>query len=60
MELEQLTFQSLTGFLSSIAGMAVYMYMFCPNRRCCHTSEVRELLECKEKVKCLEFEKGSR
>lgn len=52
--------QATVSFVSSLAGMALYMKMFCPNGRCCHTSEVRALLECKKKVKSLESEKETR
>ena len=57
---ESLGLQAFVSFTSSLVGMAVYMYMFCPNHRCCHTTEVRALLECKKKVKSLESDNENR
>jgi len=55
-----LGFQASISFFSSMAGMAVYMWFYCPNRRCCRTSEVRSLLETKTNVKTCESKKENR
>ena len=43
--LDVLGIQAAISFFSSMAGMAVYMYIFCPNRRCCNMSRVRNACE---------------
>jgi len=58
--LESLTLQAAVNFFSSMAGMAVFMYMYCPNHRCCRTTDIRSLLECENKLKSLESDKKTR
>jgi hypothetical protein len=43
--LETLGLQAAVSFFSSLSGMAVYMYCYCPNHRCCQFSTVRKTLE---------------
>lgn len=44
-ELASLTLQAVITFLSSMAGMAVYVYFWCPNHRCCQFKNMRTCLE---------------
>lgn len=57
---DELGLQAAVCFTSSLAGMAVYMKLYCPNGRCCHTSDVRSLLEYKKRLISLETEKENR
>ena len=45
MEYETLTIQAIITFLSSMGGMTVYLWLWCPNHRCCRFSDVRSRLE---------------
>ena len=45
MELESVTLQGLISFFSSMGGMAVFWFLWCPNKRCCQSERVRNACE---------------
>jgi len=42
--------QALISFLSTFAGVGVLLYLWCPNRRCCQTSRIRDVCEGELKI----------